>query len=219
MIVGRELTRQCSASDTPVFRGRREDDARRGQDRPAVRSVRASPRRRPTSRSGLAARPADLLEVQIDRRPAMGRLLDQGPVGRGRRRAARPPLRAPQWQDDPYYRSIRDSYLLASKQLRELVSVGEEGPDSGRATVRFLLDQYLNAVAPSNFAHTNPEVLERAPRRPTAPIWSRASPISSRTSPAARASSSAAPTRRLRERQDDRRDARRKSCSRTTCSS
>ena len=27
--------------------------------------------------------------------------------------------------------------------------------------MRFLLDQYLNAVAPSNFAHTNPEVLKR----------------------------------------------------------
>jgi polyhydroxyalkanoate synthase len=67
---------------------------------------------------------------------------------------------AAQWQDDPYFRSIRDSYLLASRQLRDLVSLGE-GQDSSRATVRFLLDQYLNAVAPSNFAHTNPEVLAR----------------------------------------------------------
>ena len=28
---------------------------------------------------------------------------------------------AAEWQDDPYYRAIRDSYLLASRQLRETV--------------------------------------------------------------------------------------------------
>ena len=33
---------------------------------------------------------------------------------------------APQWQDDAYFRSIRDSYLLASQQLRDLVSLGAE---------------------------------------------------------------------------------------------
>ena len=32
---------------------------------------------------------------------------------------------APEWQDDPYYRAIRDAYLLASKQLRDLVSLGD----------------------------------------------------------------------------------------------
>ena len=34
---------------------------------------------------------------------------------------------AAEWQDDPYYRAIRDAYLLASKQLRETVekSAGE----------------------------------------------------------------------------------------------
>ena len=32
---------------------------------------------------------------------------------------------SPEWQDDAYYRSIRDAYLLASKQLREMVSLGD----------------------------------------------------------------------------------------------
>ena len=32
---------------------------------------------------------------------------------------------ASEWQDDAYYRAIRDAYLLASKQLRDVVSLGE----------------------------------------------------------------------------------------------
>ncbi len=32
---------------------------------------------------------------------------------------------------------------------------------SSKATVRFLLDQYLNAVSPANFAFTNPDVVKR----------------------------------------------------------
>jgi polyhydroxyalkanoate synthase len=110
---------------------------------------------------GLAARPADLLEVQITAAQQWGDFWSKALAGE----ATDPPrdrrFAAAQWQADPWFRSIRDSYLLASKQLRELVSVGESGSETGKATVRFLLDQYLNAVAPTNFAMTNPEVLAR----------------------------------------------------------
>jgi polyhydroxyalkanoate synthase len=67
---------------------------------------------------------------------------------------------AAEWQDDPYYRAIRDAYLLASKQLRETVGKSA-GNGSQGAMARFLLDQYLNAVSPTNFAATNPEVVKR----------------------------------------------------------
>ena len=110
---------------------------------------------------GLAARPADLLEVQITAAQQWGDFWTRALSGQGSEAPRDRRFAAAQWQDDPYFRSIRDSYLLASRQLRELVSVGEEGSDTSRATVRFLLDQYLNAVAPSNFAMTNPEVLAR----------------------------------------------------------
>jgi polyhydroxyalkanoate synthase len=110
---------------------------------------------------GLAARPADLLQVQITAAQQWGDFWTQALTGPASDAPRDRRFASPQWQDDPYFRSIRDSYLLASKQLRELVSVGESGGDSSRATVRFLLDQYLNAVAPTNFAHTNPEVLKR----------------------------------------------------------
>jgi polyhydroxyalkanoate synthase len=110
---------------------------------------------------GLAARPADLLEVQITAAQQWGDFWTKALSGQPSEAPRDRRFSSARWQDDPYFRSIRDSYLLASKQLRELVSVGERGSDGSRATVRFLLDQYLNAVAPTNFAHTNPEVLKR----------------------------------------------------------
>lgn len=108
--------------------------------------------------TSLAMKPSDLLEVQYQAAQQWGEFwtralnpaAEPSPRPRDRRFAA------PEWQDDPYYRNIRDAYLLASDQLRGLVETGEGG-----AMVRFLLDQYLNAVAPSNFATTNPEVVER----------------------------------------------------------
>ena len=110
---------------------------------------------------GLAARPADLLEIQLTAAQQWGDFWTTAISGNAADAPRDRRFASPQWQDDPYFRSIRDSYLLASKQLRDLVSVGDAERDSSRATVRFLLDQYLNAVSPSNFAHTNPEVLKR----------------------------------------------------------
>ncbi|MBA3666935.1 MAG: class I poly(R)-hydroxyalkanoic acid synthase [Sphingomonas sp.] len=109
---------------------------------------------------GLAMRPADLMRVQVEAAKQwgdfwIGALANQaGEKPRDRR------FSAPEWQDDAYYRSLRDAYLLASQQLREVVSLGgDEG--NGQAMVRFLLDQYLNAVSPSNHAATNPDVVKR----------------------------------------------------------
>ena len=67
---------------------------------------------------------------------------------------------APAWQDDPWYRAIRDAYLLASAQMKRVAN-GGEGTPADRAMVAFLLDGWLNAVSPTNFAMTNPAVVER----------------------------------------------------------
>src|SRR3954462_5529282 len=109
---------------------------------------------------GLAARPAELLNVQLETAPQWrdfwSDALSGNPADKPRDRR----FSAPEWQDDPYYRAIRDSYLLASRQLREAVG-RSAGEGSNGAMARFLLDQYLNAVAPSNFATTNPDVVKR----------------------------------------------------------
>jgi len=109
---------------------------------------------------GLAMRPQDLMHVQAEAAKQwgdywMGAMSGQaGDKPRDRRFAS------PEWQDETYYRSVRDAYLLASQQLRDVVSIGD-GPDSGKATMRFLVDQYLGAVSPANFATTNPDVVKR----------------------------------------------------------
>ena len=64
------------------------------------------------------------------------------------------------WQDDPWYRAIRDAYLLASAQLKEAAAQGG-GSASSKAMIEFLLDQWLNALSPANFAVTNPDVVQR----------------------------------------------------------
>jgi polyhydroxyalkanoate synthase len=109
---------------------------------------------------GLAMKPAELMQVQLAAAKQWSDFWTgtlSGAVGekpRDRRFAA------PEWQDDAYYRAIRDAYLLASKQLRDVVSLGE-GSASSTAMASFLLDQYLNAISPANFAATNPEVVKR----------------------------------------------------------
>lgn len=67
---------------------------------------------------------------------------------------------APEWQEDPWYRAIRDAYLLASAQMRRLAA-GAGGNAADRAMIAFLLDGWLNAVSPTNFAMTNPQVVYR----------------------------------------------------------
>ena len=109
---------------------------------------------------GLAMKPTHLLEVQMAAAQQWGEFWTSALAGKPSEKPRDRRFSSPDWQDDAYYRSIRDAYLLASKQLRELVAVGD-GKESSHAMARFLLDQFLNAVSPSNFAATNPEVVER----------------------------------------------------------
>jgi polyhydroxyalkanoate synthase len=109
---------------------------------------------------GLAARPGELLAVQMEAAREWTDFWSGALTGKASEKPRDRRFAAPQWQDDPYWRAVRDSYLLASRQLRDTVS-RTSGDSSGGAAARFLLDQYLNAVAPTNFAMTNPEVMQR----------------------------------------------------------
>ena len=109
---------------------------------------------------GLAARPAELLNVQLAAARQWSDFWSDALTGKPSDKPRDRRFSASEWQDDPYYRAIRDSYLLASRQLRETVD-RTAGEGSNGAMARFLLDQYLNAVAPSNFATTNPDVVKR----------------------------------------------------------
>jgi len=65
------------------------------------------------------------------------------------------------WDEDPYYAYLKQSYLLA---VRQLTSAAERLPLSGlaRERLRFALRQWLDAISPANHAATNPEVVRAA---------------------------------------------------------
>jgi polyhydroxyalkanoate synthase len=108
----------------------------------------------------LAMRPQDLLQVQVAAAQQWSNFWADALSGKPSDKPRDRRFAAPEWQDDAYFRGLRDAYLLASEQLREVVALGE-GKENQRSMVRFLLDQYLNAVSPSNSALTNPDVIRR----------------------------------------------------------
>jgi polyhydroxyalkanoate synthase len=68
---------------------------------------------------------------------------------------------APEWSENPIFDTIRQTYLRVSDQL--LGTVDEiEGIDSEmREKLRFATRSFVDAMSPSNFALTNPEVLKK----------------------------------------------------------
>ena len=69
---------------------------------------------------------------------------------------------APQWRDNPLYDMIRQSYLLISERLLGSVDAIEGVDEKQREKLKFLTRSFVDAMSPSNFALTNPLVMERA---------------------------------------------------------
>ena len=69
---------------------------------------------------------------------------------------------APQWRENPLFDMIRQSYLLISDRLLGSVDALQGVDDKQRDKLRFVTRAFVDAMAPSNFALTNPQVLERA---------------------------------------------------------
>lgn len=68
---------------------------------------------------------------------------------------------APQWKDNPLFDMIRQSYILISDRLLGSVDAIEGVDEKQREKLRFATRAFVDAMAPSNFALTNPLVLER----------------------------------------------------------
>ena len=69
---------------------------------------------------------------------------------------------APEWRDNPLFDTIRQTYLLVSERLLGSVDAIEGLDPATREKLRFSTRAFVDAMAPSNFALTNPQVLERA---------------------------------------------------------
>jgi polyhydroxyalkanoate synthase len=65
-----------------------------------------------------------------------------------------------QWRENPYFDYLRQSYLLASKYLEELVDAADLPPQA-KERARFTAKQWIDAMSPANFTATNPEVLRQ----------------------------------------------------------
>src|ERR687894_656593 len=67
----------------------------------------------------------------------------------------------PEWENNPFYQTLKESYLLASEYL-----LNEADETDGRDTdeqrrLKFHLRQFVDAMAPVNFMLTNPAALRR----------------------------------------------------------
>jgi len=68
---------------------------------------------------------------------------------------------AREWRELPYFALLRQSYLLYAEYLNELAQLAALPPEDKRRLV-FATRQYVDAIAPTNFPATNPQVLKRA---------------------------------------------------------
>lgn len=67
------------------------------------------------------------------------------------------------WHREPFYSLVMQSYLLYAHYLRDLAHLAPL-PPAERKRLEFATRQYLDAIAPSNFPATNPDVLAKALR-------------------------------------------------------
>jgi len=68
---------------------------------------------------------------------------------------------APEWQENPVFDTIRKTYLAVSDKLLGTVDEVDGLDDESRQKMRFAVRSFVDAMSPSNFALTNPQVLKR----------------------------------------------------------
>ena len=70
-------------------------------------------------------------------------------------------FQAEEWSQNPVFDYIKQSYLLSSKLLQEMAANAKLS-DQEQKKLEFYTQQYIDAMSPTNFAITNPEVLQQA---------------------------------------------------------
>ncbi|BCA96686.1 class I poly(R)-hydroxyalkanoic acid synthase [Legionella antarctica] len=63
------------------------------------------------------------------------------------------------WLHNPFFNLLSQQYLLASEHLNSLLETMEYSDKSSAKRLRFFTKQYLDALSPSNFLHTNPQII------------------------------------------------------------
>ena len=65
---------------------------------------------------------------------------------------------AREWREQPYFALLKQGYLLCGEYLTELAALAAL-PEPDKHRLAFVTRQYVDALAPTNFLATNPEVL------------------------------------------------------------
>ncbi len=65
----------------------------------------------------------------------------------------------PEWNSNQFFDFLKQAYLLASKWANDLVENAEGVDEHTRRKAQFYVQQIANAISPSNFVLTNPELL------------------------------------------------------------
>ena len=66
-----------------------------------------------------------------------------------------------EWQEQPYFALLKGAYLLYAEYLGELTQLAEADAAS-KKRLEFIVRQYIDAIAPSNFLATNPDAIRLA---------------------------------------------------------
>lgn len=64
-----------------------------------------------------------------------------------------------QWHNNPFFNLLSQQYLLASEHLNALLNNMDYADKSAAKRLQFFTKQYLDALSPANYVHTNPELL------------------------------------------------------------
>lgn len=71
-------------------------------------------------------------------------------------------FKAPEWREQPVFDFLRQSYLTIADHLLKGVDAIEGIDDRQREQMRFATRGFVDAMSPTNFAATNPQVIKRA---------------------------------------------------------
>ncbi len=64
------------------------------------------------------------------------------------------------WEQNPFFDYVKDSYLVAADTIQSLVAEVEHDDPKTAAKAEFYTRVFIDAMSPSNFVMTNPEVIE-----------------------------------------------------------
>ncbi|HKX92021.1 MAG TPA: class I poly(R)-hydroxyalkanoic acid synthase [Sphingomicrobium sp.] len=89
----------------------------------------------------------------------LGGVTAAAPAGEPARKDRR--FAAPEWRENPIFDTIRQTYLRVSDQLLGTVDEIKDIDPETREKLRFATRSFVDAMSPSNFALTNPQVLKK----------------------------------------------------------